>query len=24
LKNVPMGINISAIMDREIENYKEK
>ena len=24
LKNVPMGINISAIMDKEIENYKEK
>lgn len=24
LKNAPMGINISAIMDREIENYKEK
>ena len=24
LKNVPMGINISAIMDREIENYKNK
>ena len=24
LKNVPMGINISGIMDREIENYKEK
>ena len=24
LKNAPMGINISAIMDKEIENYKEK
>ena len=24
LKNAPMGINISAIMDREIENYKNK
>ena len=24
LKNAPMGINISAIMDREIENYKGK
>ena len=24
LKNAPMGINISGIMDREIENYKEK
>ena len=23
-KNAPMGINISAIMDKEIENYKEK
>ena len=24
LKNAPMGINISGIMDREIENYKGK
>ena len=24
LKNAPMGINITAIMDREIENYKNK
>lgn len=24
LKNAPMGINISAIMDKEIENYKGK
>ena len=24
LKNAPMGINISGIMDKEIENYKEK
>ena len=24
LKNAPMGINISAIMDREIKNYKNK
>ena len=24
LKNAPMGINISVIMDKEIENYKEK
>ena len=24
LKNAPMGINISGIMDREIENYKNK
>ena len=24
IKNAPMGINITAIMDREIENYKNK
>lgn len=24
VKNAPMGINITAIMDREIENYKNK
>jgi len=24
LKNAPMGINISSIMDKEIENYKGK